>query len=358
MITPFTIDVPAQQLDDLAARLARTRWPDELPDAGWDYGIPRRRIEALVDYWRTDYDWRAQETALNAFPQYVTEIDGQRIHFLHLRSGRRDALPLLLSHGWPGTFAEFVPVIELLADDFHLVIPSMPGYPFSGPARKRGWDVARIGGAWVALMRRLGYSRYGVHGGDWGSAISRKVGALAPADVVGVHLSYLPTPPPDPAPPLSDADAARLDQVRRYLRRRPGYQVVHETSPQTLGYGLTDSPVGLLAWIAERFADWTDPSSPISDDHLLTTVMLYWLTGTAASAIRLYRENRKGPLPCPSPMGVAVFRHDITRPVRALAERSYRIVHWSEYDRGGHFPALEVPELLAGDLRTFFGGLR
>jgi pimeloyl-ACP methyl ester carboxylesterase len=361
MIKPFRIDVPQADVDNLADRLAATRWPDELPDAGWDYGIPLRRVRELAEHWRTGYDWRRHEAELNRYPQFTTEIDGQNVHFLHVRCADPDALPLILTHGWPGSIVEFLDVIGPLSERFHLVIPSIPGFGLSGPTRDRGWDITRVARAWAELMHRLGYDRYGAQGGDWGSGISRALGAVAPDHVVGVHVTYLPTP----APPgvgedgLSESDRARLARIRQFVAQRPGYQVLQATRPQTLAYALTDSPVGQLAWIAEKFTEWTDPRSEIGIDRLLTNVMLYWLTGTAGSSARLTRESAfGGPQPCPPPVGVAVFQHDITLAIRAFAERAYTITHWSEFDRGGHFPALEVPELFAGDVRAFFRDLR
>jgi epoxide hydrolase len=353
---PFRIDVPQSDLDDLTARLAATRWPDELPGAGRDYGFPLAELRTLADHWRTGYDWREQEAELNSYPQFTTEIDGARVHFLHVRSADPDALPLLLTHGWPGSIVEFLDLVPLLSEHFHLIVPSIPGFGFSGPTTERGWDARRVAGAWLTLLERLGYQRFGAHGGDWGSAVSRILGALAPDRVVGVHLNYLPTPPADGE--FSPADQARLAQTREYLAHQPGVRVVNATTPQTVAYALTDSAVGQLAWIAERFAEWGDPATPVAADRLLTNVMLYWLTRTAGSAARLHRETAGGPLPCPVPVGVAVFAHDITRPVRSLAERSYDVRHWSEFDRGGHFSALEVPELLAPDIRAFFAALR
>ncbi len=246
-------------------------------------------------------------------------------------------------------------MIEPLSRDFHLVIPSIPGYGCSGPTRERGWDVTRVARAWAELMRRLGYERYGAQGGDFGSGISTALGAVAPERVVGVHVSYLPTrPDPDAGVDLSEQDRARLDAVRRLMANRPPYQALQAATPQTIGYALTDSPVGQLAWIAERFAHWTDPRAPVGDERILTDVSLYWLTATAASSARLHRESTRRSEPCPVPLGVAVFAHDITQSVRPLAERLYDIRHWSEFDRGGHFAAMEVPELLAGDVRDFF----
>lgn len=355
MIEPFRVHIPQPDLDDLRARLARTRWPNEVADAGWDYGFPLARLRELAEYWRTGYDWRAHEARLDELPHYTTEIDGQTIHFVHVRAADPDARALILTHGWPGSFLEFLDVIAPLSREFHLVIPSIPGYGFSGPTHERGWDVARIARAWAELMRRLGYDRYGAQGGDFGAGISIALGAHAPDHVVGVHVNYLPTrPDPDADLALSPTDLARLDTVRRLMADRPPYQALQATTPQTLGYALTDSPVGQLAWIAERFAQWTDPRTPVDDDRVLTDVSLYWFTATAASSARLHRDTARGTPACPVPLGVAVFPHDITLSVRPLAERRYDIRHWSEFDRGGHFAAMEVPELLAADIREFF----
>lgn len=355
VITPFRIEVPQADLDDLTDRLARTRWPNEVADAGTDYGFPLTRLQDLADYWQAGYDWRAHEAALNEFEHFTTEIDGQNLHFVHVRSSKPEALALVLTHGWPGSFLEFLDVIEPLSRDFHLVIPSIPGFGFSGQTHDRGWDVIRIARAWAELMRRLGYSRYGAQGGDFGSGISLALGAIVPENVVGVHVNYLPTrPDPDADVALSEEDEARLDKVRAMMANRPPYQALQATAPQTIGYALTDSPVGQLAWIAERFAQWTDPRSQLSDDRILTNISLYWFTATAASSARLHRDAPRQVLQCPVPVGVAVFAHDITQSVRPLAARLYDITHWSEFERGGHFAAMEVPELLAEDIRTFF----
>ncbi|MEW1550170.1 epoxide hydrolase family protein [Streptomyces tsukubensis] len=355
MIKPFRIEIPQADLDDLTDRLARTRWPNEVAGAGWDYGFPLPRLRELAEHWRTRYDWREHEKRLNELPHFTTEIDGQNIHFVHVRSADPDALPLILTHGWPGSFLEFLDVVEPLSREFHLVIPSIPGYGFSGPTHERGWDLLRIARAWAELMHRLGYERYGAQGGDFGSGISTALGAVAPEQVVGVHVNYLPTPPaPDAGLELSAPDEARLDRIRKLMANRPPYQALQALTPQTIGYALTDSPVGQLAWIAERFAQWTDPRAPVDDERILTNVSLYWLTATAASAARLHHDAPRRAEPCPVPLGVAVFAHDITRPVRPLAELRYDVRHWSEFDRGGHFAAMEVPELLAEDIRTFF----
>lgn len=357
-IQPFRIDIPQADLDDLADRLARTRWPNEVADAGLDYGFPLARLKELAEYWRTGYDWRAHEAELNELPHFTTEIDGQNIHFVHVRSADPDALALVLTHGWPGSFLEFLDLIEPLSPDFHLVIPSIPGYGFSGPTHDRGWSSDRIARAWAELMRRLGYERYGAQGGDFGSGISTALGAVAPEQVVGVHVNYLPTrPDPDAGVELSEQDEARLEKVKRLMANRPPYQALQAATPQTIGYALTDSPVGQLAWIAERFAQWTDPRTPVSDDRMLTDISLYWLTATAASSARLHHDAGRGNTPCRVPLGVAVLPQDITQSVRPLAERLYDIRHWSEFNRGGHFAAMEVPELLAADIREFFLGL-
>ncbi|MFJ6672741.1 epoxide hydrolase family protein [Actinosynnema sp. NPDC091369] len=355
MIEPFTLDVPQAQLDDLADRLARTRWPEELPDAGFDYGFPLAEVRALVNRWVDGYDWRRCEAELNAWPQFTTEVDGQRVHFVHVRSEREDALPLVLVHGWPGSVVEFLDVIEPLSRDFHLVIPSIPGFGLSGPTTSRGWDVYRVARGFTEVMGRLGYRRYGTQGGDWGSSIARAMAVVAPENVVAVHLNYLPTPPVEGVE-LSEEDDRRLDRIKAMMRDRPGYQVLHATRPQTVSYALTDSPVGQLAWIAEKFVEWVDPASRIDVDRVLTNVMLYWLTGTAGSSARLAKETGFVSDPCPAPVGVAVFAHDIVRSVRPLAERVHPVEHWSEFARGGHFAAMEVPELLVGDIREFFAG--
>ena len=356
MIESFRIDIPQTDLDDLTDRLSRTRWPNEVADAGWDYGFPLARLKELAEHWGTRYDWRAHEAELNELPHFTTEIDGQNIHFVHVRSAKPDALALTLTHGWPGSFLEFLDVIEPLSRDFHLVIPSIPGYGFSGPTHEGGWDAVRIAGAWAELMDRLGYERYGAQGGDFGSGISLALGAVAPDKVVGVHVNYLPTPPdPDAHLDLSATDEARLDKVRQLMANRPPFQALQALTPQTIGYALTDSPVGQLVWIAERFEQWTDPRSQITDDRMLTDISLYWLTATAASSARLHHDAPRGrPAPCPVPVGVAVFAHDITQSVRPLAERRYDIRHWSEFEHGGHFAAMEVPDLFARDVRDFF----
>jgi pimeloyl-ACP methyl ester carboxylesterase len=372
-IVPFRIEIGQPDLDDLRRRLTATRWPDELPGAGWDYGIPLAEVRALAGYWRDGYDWRAQERRLNTVPQFSTTIDGQRVHFLHVRSPHPGALPLVLTHGWPGSVLEFVDLIGPLTDPerhggeagdaFHVVIPAIPGYGFSGPTTQAGWAPRRVAAAWATLMDRLGYGRYGAQGGDWGSSVSRHLARIAPDHVAGVHVNYLPTLAPEDPATLTPGEQAALEQMRRFADDGSGYGHIQRTRPQTLAYAMLDSPVGLLAWIAEKFTAWADPASEISRDTLLTDVMLYWLTGTAGSAMRLYWEQAHSPNagrvpPGTVPTGVALFPHEIVQPIRRLAEQTDHIVHWSPQPRGGHFAALEVPDLLLADIRAFFRPLR
>jgi epoxide hydrolase len=382
---PFRIEIPDGDLDDLRRRIADTRWPDELPSVGWDRGVPLGYLKDLAEYWRTEYDWRAAETRLNQHPQFITEIDGENVHFLHVRSPEPDALPLLITHGWPGSVAEFLDVIGPLtdprahggdpADAFHLVIPSIPGYGFSRPLRSAGWDVPRIATAWAELMRRLGYDRYGAQGGDAGSPISLALGTIFPAQVTGVHVNMLMTfPSGDPAEfaGLSPTDQERLGLLQRFDQDLSGYMKIQATRPQTLSYALTDSPVGQLAWIAEKFREWTDsdkvPEDAVDRDAILTIASIYWLTATAGSSAQFYYEgaeavrqlvNGNPPPPIGVPVGVAVFPRDIFQPIRRFADRDIpTITHWTEFDRGGHFAALEQPSLLTDDVRAFFRSLR
>ncbi|MGH2587002.1 MAG: epoxide hydrolase family protein [Dehalococcoidia bacterium] len=375
---PFRIDIPQSDLDDLRDRLARTRWPSELPDVGWSRGVPLGYLRGLAEYWRTSYDWRAWEARLNEFPQFTTTVDGQNVHFLHVRSPEPDALPLVITHGWPGSVAEFIETIGPLADPrahggdpadaFHVVAPSIPGFGFSGPVHGAGWDVRRTARAWADLMRRLGYDRYGAQGGDWGSGISRDLGLIVPEHVIGVHLNFLLTfPSGDPAEmaELTPVEQARLGGLSRFNQELSGYIGIQSTRPQTLAYGLADSPAGQLAWIVEKFKDWTDstdvPEDAVSRDQMLTNVMLYRLTNTGGSSANLYYEAAKswGAVePSTTPTGVAVFPREIAPSIRRLAERTNTIVHWTEFDRGGHFAAMEAPDLLVGDVRAFFRRFR
>jgi pimeloyl-ACP methyl ester carboxylesterase len=381
-IRPFRIDVPQADLDDLRDRLRRTRWPDELPGVGWSRGVPLAYLKELAGYWADGYDWRKQEARLNEHPQFTTTIDGANVHFLHVRSREPHALPLLLTHGWPGSIVEFLNAIGPLtdprahggdpADAFHLVIPSIPGYGLSGPTREPGWTTGRVARAWAELMARLDYQRYGAQGGDWGAFVSPELGRVDPDHVIGVHvnaatLGFIPLGPVDPEELASftDAEKQRLERLNSSTAGPGnGYFEVQAHRPQTLAYALTDSPVGQLAWIVERFKEWTHdadvPEDAVDRDQLLTNVMLYWLTGTANSSGRMYYENMHAGFspqpPATTPTGVAVFAEDYA--IRRYGERGNNIVHWSEFDRGGHFAAMEVPDLLVGDVRSFFRGLR
>ncbi|MGW3941561.1 epoxide hydrolase family protein [Streptomyces phaeochromogenes] len=387
-IRPFVLGIPQSDLDDLNARLDLTRWPDELPGVGWEYGVPRDYLKELARYWRHTYDWRAAEARLNEWPQFTTTIDGTNVHFAHIRSPEPDATPLIITHGWPGSIVEFLDVVGPLtdprahggdpADAFHVVLPSIPGFGLSGPTRDTGWELRRVGAAFAELMDRLGYPRFGAQGGDWGAGISRELGRAFPDRVIGVHLNLLPgahasaEPTPEElaalSPPERDKTLASWRRNEEWTRERLGYATVQMTRPQTLSYGLTDSPVGQLAWIVEKFKEWTDshdrPEDAVDRDQLLTNVMLYWLTGTAGSSARIYYERAHAagwgePVqPSTAPTALAVFPWDNFIPLRHVADRTENIVRWTEFDRGGHFAAMEEPDLLVGDVRAFFRELR
>lgn len=375
---PFRIDIPQADLDDLRDRLARTRWPDELPGVGWSYGVNKDYLSELVEHWRTGYDWREHEAHLNEVPQFTTEIDGQHIHFLHQRSPEPDAAPLIITHGWPSTVTDFLPILGQLsdprshggdpADAFHVVAPSLPGFGFSGPTGQTGWGVNRVARAWAELMRRLGYQRYGAQGGDFGSIVSPELGRIAPEQVIGVHVNALANAATPSAPGdldrLSEADRDQANANQAWWYGRSGYATEMGTRPQTVAYALNDSPVGQLAWNLEWFVDY-DPTAteqtPIDRDAILTNVTIFWLTATAGSAARLYREigaEAWGTRPAPSPVPTGVVNFCGDHAVRGLAELSNTITRWSYYDRGGHFASLQAPDLLASDIREFFRTLR
>jgi pimeloyl-ACP methyl ester carboxylesterase len=360
-IDRFAIAIPQGDIDDLRDRLARTRWPDQLPGVGWEYGIPLDYVKELVDYWRTEYDWRVNEARLNQFPQFRTTIDGANVHFMHVRSVEPRAFPMLMTHGWPGSIVEFANIIEPLVDPrahggdprdaFDLVIPSIPGYGFSGPTSQPGWNIHRIAEVWSELMRRLGYDRYGAQGGDWGSDISLELGLIDPEHDFLAGLELTPV----------EHDRLRADA--EFRAHGAGYDLIQSTRPQTLAFALADSPVGQLAWIVEKFKEWTyrseRPEDSVDRDQMLTNVSLYWFTNTAGSSARLYYEDAQSAPwfrshPSVTPTGVAVLPGDISPAIRAVAERSLNIVHWSEFNRGGHFAAMEVPDLLVDDIRLFF----
>lgn len=376
-IHPFRIDIPQADLDDLRARLTRARWIDEIPGTGWERGVPTSYLRELATYWAEKFDWRAIEASLNEHPQFTTEIDGQHIHFLHIRSEHADATPLLLIHGWPGTPADFLDLIAPLTapDDarapaFHLVIPTLPGHGFSGPLTETGWHDGKVAGALGELMARLGYDRYGVQGGDHGAFIGPRLAREHAEHVIGVHANALVTfPTGDPADmaALSESDHRRLAAMKEFQDNGSAYMQLAGSRPDTLAQLLADSPVGQLGWIVEKYKEWTDaahelPEQAIDRDRILTTVTVYWLTDTARSVAEYYYErfhdaSMFAPKPKGTvPTGVAVFpTADFA--IRRFAERAHNIVHWSEFYSGGHFPALEVPELLAGDIREFFGAL-
>jgi microsomal epoxide hydrolase len=379
-IEPFRVDVPDDVLDDLRARLARTRLPNQVDGAGWSQGTELAYLEELLAYWRDEFDWRAQEARLNAFDQYVTEIEGQRIHFVHHRSPEADALPLLISHGWPGSVVEFLDVIGPLtdpaahggdpADAFHVIAPSLPGFAFSGPTHELGWHPRRIAGAYVQLMADLGYRRYGAQGGDWGSIVCASVADLDPEHVAGLHLNFITVPkPPDASfESLTDEEQRALAAQSEWRTTGAGYQEIQGTKPQSLGYGLEDSPAGLAAWIVEKFGAWSDgaplPEASFTRDQLLTNITTYWVTATATSSARIYYEMRQvGRAALPQeyvavPTGIANFPGEVTRTPRAWVEHRYNVTHWTEHDRGGHFAAMQVPDLFVDDVRTFFRHVR
>jgi epoxide hydrolase len=368
---PFRVEVPQPDLDYLHHRLANARWPGELPGVGWTRGVPLDHLKELAGYWRTGYDWRAQEATLNRYPQFITEIDGQRIHFLHVRSDRPGATPLVLTHGFPSSVAEFLHLIDPLVNPtdgpaFHVIAPSLPGFAFSTPLRATGWSMGRTARAWIELMRRLGYQRYGVHGGDVGAGVSGLVASLDAEHVTGVHVVTDPMTAANVAtfiPGLADrldgndpVDKLALDRMAEFRTDGSGYLAIQSTRPQTIGYGLVDSPLLQLAWIAEKFEAWTD--LPIDRDQLLTTVSLYWFTGSGVTAAHtLYEQAHSSDWtgPATAPHGFAVFGADET--VRRLVPAPAG-AHWTEFERGRHFPAMEAPTQLAADLRTFFGPLR
>jgi epoxide hydrolase len=377
-IEKFEIRVDEAVLEDLRRRLAQTRFPDQIEGTGWEYGIALDELRELVEYWRDKYDWRAQEAQLNALPHFRTRIDGQSIHFIHARSRHADALPLLIVHGWPGSVVEFLDVIPRLteperhggraADAFHVIAPSLPGYGFSEPTRTRGWDPWRIARAFVELMRRLGYARYGAQGGDWGAQVATRIAALDPEHCAALHTNMPLGDAPKEQVPLSDADQADLAAMQHFSREEAGYAQEQSTKPQTLGVALNDSPAGLLAWIVEKFRSWSDCGgrleSVFTRDQLITNVMLYWVTQTITSSARLYWELQHGgaggraPEYVAVPTGIARYPKEVIRFPRTWVERRYNVTHWAEMPRGGHFAAMEQPELFVADLRTFFRTVR
>jgi len=375
-VRPFTLAVEDIQIDDLRLRLDLTRWPDEAPVEDWSQGVPLNELRALLDYWRADYDWRRCERRLNAFGQFVTQIEGLDIHFLHVRSPHANALPLLITHGWPGSIVEFLEVIGPLTDPvafggktddaFHVIAPTLPGFGFSEKPRRVGWNVECVARAWTALMDRLGYGRWVAQGGDWGAAVTARIGATAPAGCIGIHLNMpIATPPPSAVSTPTADDKAAFDRMRRFEMSEGGYLRLQSTRPQTLGYGLTDSPAGLAAWIYEKLHAWSDHDGDVQAllgrDAILDNIMLYWLPAAAASSARLYWESAvsAGPMRTTMPVGVSVFPREIYNVPRSWMELGVsKIVYWATTPKGGHFAAWEQPNLFAAELRKCFALMR
>jgi epoxide hydrolase len=375
-LVPFKVQVSDEDLADLKRRLRQTRWPDQLPETGWAYGTDTAYLRELCTYWADEFDWRAVERAINGWPQFLTAIDGQQIHFLHVKSTAPSAVPLLLLHGWPGSVLEFQEVIGPLvdpeayggsvADAFDIVCPSLPGYGWSGPTREPGWDLTRIARTFAELMDGLGYTRFAVQGGDWGSMIAVRLAQLHPDRIVGVHLNLILTagPQPEDGDPTPE-EAALVAERSRYGATEEGYVAIQSTKPQTLATALNDSPAGLASWMVDRFHAWTDCDgdleTALSRDSILAAISVYWLTRTAGSAARLYFERRTSGIPVvldsrlDVPVGCAVFPHEIRRSSRRWAERHYNVQSWTEMPRGGHFAAWEQPDPLVADIRRFFG---
>jgi pimeloyl-ACP methyl ester carboxylesterase len=375
-IVPFRIEASEADLEDLRRRLQATRWPDRETVDDWSQGIPLAYVQEVCAYWAEKYDWRAREALLNEMPQFRTEIDGCGIHFVHARSPHENALPLVISHGWPGSVVEFHKVVGPLtdptayggdaADAFHVVCPSLPGYGYSDKPTRSGWNVARIADAWGQLMRRLGYERYLAQGGDWGAIVTTAIGIRDPEHCMGIHLN-MPIAPPDPDTmnDLTEREQAALASMQHYSDWDSGYSKQQSTRPQTVGYGLVDSPAGLAAWILEKFWSWTDraghPEDAYTRDELLDNVMLFWLPGTGASSARLYWESFNAPPmdPVQVPVGCSIYPNEIFRASRRWAEKRFgSLLHWNELDKGGHFAAFEQPEIFVDEVRTCFRSLR
>ncbi|MFN3472559.1 MAG: epoxide hydrolase family protein [Blastomonas sp.] len=375
MIEPAPIHIAQGDLTDLHQRLIRTRLPEAETSAGWDQGVPKERMEALIDTWVRAYDWRSCEAMINGLGPHRTRIDGMDIHFLHVRSPHADALPIVLTHGWPGSVLEFGKVIAPLTqptehggtvhDAFHVVIPALPGYGFSGKPVSTGWGVERIAAAWAELMQRLGYDRYVAQGGDWGSAITVQMGVQAPDGLAGIHLNMLSAMPDVLDPILDDDEAVAVEALAHYANVESGYARQQASRPQTLGYALADSPAGQAAWIYEKFQRWSDcegdPENILSRRELLDVITLYWLTNSGVSSARLYYESMGSfrPMRVTLPVGMSIFPKEIIKTPRKWADLVFpNIIHWNELPRGGHFAAFEQPELFVSELRSCFAQLR
>ncbi len=381
-VRPFTIAVEDSVLEDLQQRLADTRWPDEIPNSGWDYGSNLGYLKELVEYWRTKFDWRAQEAKLNAFNHFKSEVDGLDIHFIHEKGKGPDPIPLIITHGWPSCFFEMTKIIPLLADpashggdaadSFDVVAPSLPGFGFSDHAQDRGMEVQRVAGMWNKLMtQNLGYHKFAAQGGDIGSGVTARLGFAHSDTLFGIHLTSITRPTPYLGPgskPVTDAEQALITQRDKWFADEGGYNHIQGTKPQTLAYGLNDSPVGLAAWIVEKYRTWSDCGGDVeksyTKDELLTIVTIYWVTQTISSSTRMYFENQKNlwimekDQKVPAPAGMAMFPQEISKPPREWGERSYDVRRWTEMTSGGHFAALEEPQQLAEEVRAFFRDFR
>lgn len=373
-IRPFEIAIPQSQLDDLKTRLGNARFPESSPADGWQQGIPLDYVQDLTRYWRDHYDWHRCEQALNRYDHFITEIDGLDIHFMHIKSPRLDARPLLMTHGWPGSILEFMDVIEPLtnpsdsnAPAYHLIIPSLPGYGFSGRPTETGWGAERTAKAWDALMLRLGYDRYFAQGGDWGSLVTCMIGVQNQGHCAALHVNLVVVGPPSAeiASTLTPEEAASLAHFGEYQSTGSGYAEIQRTKPQTLGYALADSPVGQMAWIIEKFQGWSDaqtdnPEAVFDRDRLLDNVMLYWLTNSGASSARFYWESFANPNiePIHIPSGCSIFPHEIMAPSRRWAETRFKnLCYWGEAEKGGHFAAMEQPAIFVDEIRGCFDTL-
>lgn len=377
-IRPFTIKVPQDQIDDLHRRLDAARWPEKEPADDWSQGVPLAHLQSLVEYWRHSHDWRACEARLNGIGQFVTEIDGLDIHFLHVRSKHEGAMPLVLTHGWPGSVLEFIDCIGPLSDPeahggkaedaFHVVVPSLPGYGFSGKPAQTGWDVHKVGQAWAELMRRLGYDRWVAQGGDWGAIVTTVIGAQAPEGLIGIHTNMpIARMLPEDREDRDPAAQAALKAGEHYNQWDSGYAKIQSTRPQTIGYGLVDSPVALAGWIYEKMWAWTDnagkPEDALSRDAMLDNITLYWLTASGASSARMYWESfgktAQNGYQVDVPAGVSTFPREISRAPRKWAERTLRnLVYWNDCAKGGHFAAWEQPGIFVEEVRKCFALMR
>jgi pimeloyl-ACP methyl ester carboxylesterase len=378
-IEPFYVDIPQSALDDLKLRLSLTRWPVRETVADWTQGVPLTKAQALVNYWSTKYDWHRFQDQINKLPHFRTKIDGLGIHFIHVKSKHADALPLLLTHGWPGSFVEFLRVIAPLTDPtafghkaedaFHVVIPSLPGYGFSDKPTETGWNTLRIAKAWIVLMERLGYKKWVAQGGDWGADITTILGEIHPPSLIGIHLNWAFVFPEKMPEQLSHEEQRAVDASKKFLTEESGYFREHSTRPQTIGYALSDSPVALATWIYEKFYAWTDnkgnPEDALSLDDMLDNITLYWLTNTGPSSVRLYWErNALAPLGFAGPkldlpVAASVFPKELYASPKSWAEQKFsNLIYWKEHDKGGHFACFEQPELFTNDLRESFRTLR